>query len=203
GAAQRHRRRRLDRAHGGGGRKINRRWGLVDEAASFVPAAERRSWQLRLRAPSGHAGGIMKPPSLTIGIEEEYQIIDPQTRELKSYITQILEDSKLILKEQVKAELHQSMVEVGTEVCHTPTEDREFLIDAMNVARYFVPHVLCLSASSPFWMGRNTGLQSYRSIIFRHFPRTGTPPSFSSWAELSGLVDTLVKTNCIPDGSKL
>jgi carboxylate-amine ligase len=216
----------------------------------------------------------MKPPSLTIGIEEEYQIIDPATRELKSYITQILEDSKLILREQVKAELHQSMVEVGTEVCRTPAEaraelvrlrreimhlagrsklkiaaagthpfsswvtqeitpferylgvkqdmqdlaqqllifgthvhigieDRDFLIDAMNVARYFVPHVLCLSASSPFWMGRNTGLASYRSIIFRHFPRSGIPPLFGSWAELAGLVDTLVRTNCIPDGTKL
>jgi carboxylate-amine ligase len=216
----------------------------------------------------------MKPPSLTIGIEEEHQIIDPQTRELKSYITQILDDSKLILRQQVKAELHQSMVEVGTEVCRTPAEaraelvrlrreiisvvarnglkiaaagthpfsswvtqeitpferylgvkqdmqdlaqqllifgthvhvgieDREFLIDAMNVARYFVPHILCLSASSPFWMGRNTGLQSYRSIIFRHFPRSGIPPLFNSWSELTGLVDTLVETNCIPDGTKL
>ena len=70
----------------------------------------------------------MKPPSLTIGIEEEYQIIDPNTRELKSYITQILEDSKLVLKEQVKAELHQSMVEVGTEVCKTPAEARAELV---------------------------------------------------------------------------
>jgi carboxylate-amine ligase len=211
---------------------------------------------------------------LTIGIEEEYQIIDPETRELKSYITQILEDSKLILREQVKAELHQSMVEIGTEVCRSPAdaraelvrlrgevmrlaarsnlkiaaagthpfsswvtqeitpferylgvkqdmqdlaqqllifgmhvhigiEDREFLIDAMNVSRYFVPHILALSSSSPFWMGRNTGLHSYRSIIFRHFPRTGIPPVFGSWSELTGLVDTLVKTNCIPDGTKL
>src|SRR6516225_9601777 len=70
----------------------------------------------------------MKPPSLTIGIEEEYQIIDPQTRELRSYITQILEDSKLILREQVKAELHQSMVEVGTEICKTPAEARAELV---------------------------------------------------------------------------
>jgi carboxylate-amine ligase len=216
----------------------------------------------------------MKPPSLTIGIEEEYQIIDPHTRELKSYITQLLEESKLILREQVKAEMHQSMVEVGTEVCRTPAEaraelvrlrreviglagarglriaaagthpfsswlqqeitplerylgvkqdmqdlaqqllifgthvhigieDREFLVDAMNVARYFVPHVLCLAASSPFWMGRNTGLKSYRNIIFRHFPRSGIPPVFSSWGELTYLVDTLVRTNCIPDGTKL
>ena len=215
----------------------------------------------------------MKAPSLTIGIEEEYQIIDPATGELKSYITQILEDGKVMLKEQIKAELHQSMVEVGTEICRTPAEakleliklrkavmdlagkhglviaaagthpfsawqtqeitpferyigvkndmgdlaqqllifgthvhigieDREFLIDAMNVARYFVPHILCLSTSSPFWIGRNTGLRSYRSIIFRNFPRSGIPPRFSSWNEYSGMVDTMVKTNCIPDGSK-
>jgi glutamate---cysteine ligase / carboxylate-amine ligase len=216
----------------------------------------------------------MKPPSLTIGIEEEYQIIDPSTRELRSYITQLLEHDKLFLREQVKAELHQSMVEVGTEVCKTPAEaraelirlrkhiielaghnglviaaagthpfsswlkqeitpferylgvkqdmadlaqqllifgthvhigieDREFLIDAMNVARYFVPHVLCLAASSPFWEGRKTGLQSYRSIIFRSFPRSGIPPVFGSWGELNHLVETLVKTRCIPDGTKL
>jgi carboxylate-amine ligase len=216
----------------------------------------------------------MKAPSLTIGIEEEYQIIDPETRELRSYITQILDEGKLILREAVKAELHQSMVEVGTEVCasaaearaelvrlrkgiielagkhgqkiaaagthpfsswieqeitpferylgvwkdmrdlaqqllifgthvHIGIEDREFLMDAMNVARYFIPHVLALSTSSPFWMGRETGLKSYRSIIFRHFPRSGIPPVFNSWAEFSQFVDVLVKTNCIPDGTKL
>ena len=54
----------------------------------------------------------MKPPSLTIGIEEEYQIIDPQTRELRSYITQILEERPdAAAAEQIKPELHQSMVE--------------------------------------------------------------------------------------------
>ncbi len=216
----------------------------------------------------------MKAPSLTLGIEEEYQIIDPATGELKSYITQILEEGKLILREQIKAELHQSMVEVGTEVCQTPgdaraelvklrrtitelagrhglviaaagthpfsnwekqeitpferylgvkqdmadlaqqllifgthvhvgIEDRDFLIDAMNVARYFAPHILCLSTSSPFWTGRNTGLKSYRSIIFRHFPRSGMPPLFTDWAEFEVMVDTMVKTRCIPDGSKI
>src|SRR3990172_7815450 len=64
------------------------------------------------------------PPSLTIGIEEEYQIVDPQTRELKSYITEMLEAGKMTLREQVKAELHQSIVEVGTKVCQTPAEAR-------------------------------------------------------------------------------
>lgn len=216
----------------------------------------------------------MKAPSLTLGIEEEYQIIDPATGELKSYITQILEDGKLMLREQIKAELHQSMVEVASEVCKTPAdvrtelirlrktvaelagrhglviaaagthpfskwetqeitpferylgvkqdmgdlaqqllifgthvhvgiEDREFMIDAMNVARYFVPHILCLSTSSPFWCGRNTGLKSYRSIIFNHFPRSGIPPEFHSVDEFDGMVETMVETKCIPNGSKL
>src|SRR2546426_439676 len=216
----------------------------------------------------------MKEPSLTLGIEEEYQIIDPQTRELRSYITEILEAGKLILREQVKPEMHQAMVEVGSTVCQTPAElreelvrlrrtiielaaknglkiaaagthpfsswltqeitpmerysgvkqdmqelaqrllifgthvhvgieDREFLIDAMNVVRYLLPHILCLSTSSPFWMGRNTGLKSYRSIIFSNFPRSGIPRAFQSWSDYTYLVDTLVHTNTIPDGSKI
>src|SRR5439155_700793 len=70
----------------------------------------------------------MKPPSLTLGIEEEYQIIDPQTRELRSYITEILEEGRLILREQVKPELHQSIVEIGTSVCQTPAEIRSELV---------------------------------------------------------------------------
>src|ERR1043166_1501150 len=69
----------------------------------------------------------MKPPSLTIGIEEEYQIIDPATRELRSYSTEILKDESLVLGE-VKPELHQSMVEVGTKVCRSPSEVRGELV---------------------------------------------------------------------------
>ena len=213
-------------------------------------------------------------PSFNIGIEEEYQIIDPQTRELKSYITEMLEAGKMTLREQVKAELHQSIVEVGTKVCYTAAEargelvrlrqgvmelagrnglkiaaagthpisswidqeitpferyagvkqdmqilaqqllifgthvhigieDPEFLIDAMNVVRYFMPHVLCLSTSSPFWIGQDTGLKSYRSIVFRNFPRTGIPPYFASYTDFVQYRDTLVKTNSIPDGTKI
>ena len=214
-----------------------------------------------------------KPPSLTLGIEEEYQIIDPVTRELKSYITEILKEDSVLMGE-IKPELHQSMVEVGTRVCRTPTdvrqelkrlrklvidlaaknglaiaaagshpfsawqtqeitpleryigvredlqdlaqrllifgthvhigiEDREFLIDAMNVSRYFLPHVLALSTSSPFWLGRQTGLKSYRSVVFRNFPRTGVPPELRSWSQYEQLVDTLVATNSIPNSSKI
>ena len=70
----------------------------------------------------------MQAPSLTLGVEEEYQIIDPKTRELTSYITQILEADHRFL-EQVKPELHQSIVEVGTKVCRTPAEVRTELVD--------------------------------------------------------------------------
>ena len=214
-----------------------------------------------------------KQPSFTIGIEEEYQIIDPVTRELKSYITEMLKADSAILRE-IKPELHQSMVEVGTQVCHTPAEaraeivrlrgmvmdlaaknglviaaagthpfskwmdqeitpldryvgvkedlqdlaqrllifgthvhigieDREFLIDAMNVCRYFLPHVLALSTSSPFWFGRNTGLKSYRSVVFRNFPRTGIPRTMESWNDFESLVNLSVKTNSIPNASKI
>jgi len=214
------------------------------------------------------------PPIFNIGIEEEYQIIDPETRELKSYITQMLEDGKTVMAEQIKAELHQSIVEVGTNVCNTPAEakaelvrlrrgvmelaarkglkivaagshpfsnwqdqpitpfdryagvkqdmqmlaqqllifgthvhigidDPEFMIDALNVVRYLLPHVLCLSTSSPFWVGQDTGLKSYRSIIFRNFPRTGIPPILSSRAEFEQYKQTLVRTKCIPDGTKI
>lgn len=217
----------------------------------------------------------MITPSFTIGIEEEYQIIDPQTRELKSYITQFLETSeRMTFRESIKAEMHQSMVEVGTEICHNPAEaraelvrlrrgvmelaashglkiaaagshpfaswveqeitpferyagvkqdmqilaqqllifgthihigieDPELLIDIMNVVRYFLPHVLCLSTSSPFWVGQDTGLKSYRSIIFRNFPRTGIPAHFEHYADFTNYVETLVKTKCIPDGTKV
>jgi glutamate---cysteine ligase / carboxylate-amine ligase len=213
-------------------------------------------------------------PEFTIGIEEEYQIVDPKTRELRSHSTRLLEAGKPILHEQVQPELHQSQVEIGTPVRRTPAEAREELvrlrralidlaardglkiaaaathpfsswqeqeitpkerylgvkedmqmlaqrllifgthvhigiedpelrIDVFNVARYMLPHVLCLSTSSPFWVGQDTGLKSYRSVVFRNFPRTGIPQHFNSDGDFRRLVDTLVKTNSIPDGSKI
>ena len=216
----------------------------------------------------------MKDPSLTLGIEEEYQIVDPETRELKSYITQILDSDGQITVEGVKPELHQSVVEVGSSVCATPSEireevvrlrgavidlaaedglkilaagthpfsswmdqeitpleryqgveqdlqdlarknlifgmhvhvgieDKEFLIDAMRVSRYFLPHILALSTSSPFWIGRTTGLKSYRSVQWRNFPRTGIPPTFQTYAEYEHILRSLVRANAIEDASKI
>ena len=214
-------------------------------------------------------------PSLTIGIEEEYQVVDPETRELKSFITQFIEDGKVVMVErEIKPELHQSMVELGTPVCRSATEaldeltrqrefiirlaaqkdlaivgaathpfsrwehqeitpfprykvvleemqllakrllifgmhvhigieDRRFAVDAMNVVRYMLPHIFALSTSSPFWLGRKTGLKSYRALIFEDFPRSGLPDVFRSDAEYEQLINMMVKTHCIPNASKI
>ena len=100
-------------------------------------------------------------------------------------------------------DLAQRLLIFGTHV-HIGIEDREFLIDAMNVSRYFLPHVLALSTSSPFWLGPPDRAQEYRSVVFRNFPRTGVPPelrvvepSTSDWST------TLVATNSIPNSSKI
>ncbi|MDX1494781.1 MAG: glutamate-cysteine ligase family protein, partial [Longimicrobiales bacterium] len=70
----------------------------------------------------------MKDPSLTLGIEEEYQVVDPDTGELSSYITQILDAEGQITVEGVKPELHQSVIEVGSGVCSTPAEIRDEVV---------------------------------------------------------------------------
>jgi carboxylate-amine ligase len=214
-------------------------------------------------------------PSLNIGIEEEYQTIDPVTRDLRSHIdAEIISKGKLLLKEAVKAEMHQSIVEVGTGICktvkeakkeiahlrkaiiglaeenglrvaasgthpfadwreqaiypderyriivedlgqvaranlifglhvHIGVEEREEAIHLMNTARYFLPHILALSTNSPFWLGLNTELKSYRCKVFDKFPRTNIPDIFSSWGEYENFVDLLVQTNCIDNAKKI
>jgi glutamate---cysteine ligase / carboxylate-amine ligase len=67
---------------------------------------------------------IRKLPEFTLGVEEEYLIIDPVTRDLRSHMSKIVDGAKIILKEQVKAEMHQSVVEVGTNICKNVSEAR-------------------------------------------------------------------------------
>ncbi|HEX5702809.1 MAG TPA: carboxylate-amine ligase [Pyrinomonadaceae bacterium] len=210
----------------------------------------------------------------TLGIEEEFQIVDPATRELRSHVTEFLDEGRMILGEQIKPEMIQSMIEVGTGICqniqearadisnlrgviaslaeknglrivaasthpisrwqdqkifederyellvqelqtvarsllifglhvHVGIPDRERQIHIMNASRYFLPHILALTTSSPFWMGHNTGLKSYRSEIFKQFPRTDIPDHFDSYPGFQRYVDLLVKTGCINDGKKI
>lgn len=86
---------------------------------------------------------------------------------------------------------------------HVGIEDRELRIEIMNQMRYFVPHLLVLSTSSPFWEGEDTGLKSYRLAVIKELPRTGLPGRLASWDEYSHVVDVLVKANVVEDASKI
>jgi carboxylate-amine ligase len=86
---------------------------------------------------------------------------------------------------------------------HCALDDNELRIDLMSQIAYFLPHILALSTSSPFWRGEDTGLKSYRIAVFDELPRTGIPEQFDSWGEYQRHVDMLVKTGLIEDASKL
>ncbi len=210
----------------------------------------------------------------TIGVEEEFQIIDPATCELRSHVSELVAAASPSIGEQVKHELHQSIVEMGTKICenvpelriemhrtrselvaaaervglqvaaagthpfsswidqvispgerykniveelqqlarsllifgmhvHVAMPDGQTTIDLMNAVRYFLPHLLALSTSSPFWMGRNTGLKSFRTTVFRRFPRTGVPDYFGSWGEYENYINLLIRLNCIDNAKKI
>ena len=99
-------------------------------------------------------------------------------------------------------QLARSLLIFGLHV-HVAVPDPSSTIELMNEARYFLPHLLALSTSSPFWKGRDTGLKSYRTTVFRRFPRTGIPDQFESWSEYESYVNTLVELHCIDDGKKI
>ena len=86
---------------------------------------------------------------------------------------------------------------------HVGIEDDDLRIDLMNQMRYFLPHLLTLSTSSPFWEGEDTGLKSYRMAVVDNLPRTGLPGRFSGWGEYSRTVDVLVRAGVIEDASKI
>ncbi len=86
---------------------------------------------------------------------------------------------------------------------HVEIGDEDLRIDLMNQVTYFLPHLLALSASSPFWHGADTGLKSYRPAVFRSLPRTGLPDEFQDWSHYQRYVDVLVEAGVIEDASKL
>src|SRR5438067_6457161 len=212
--------------------------------------------------------------AFTVGVEEEFQIVDPHTWELRSHVSELLASSASVFGDSIKREMHQSIVEVGTKICgnveelaeeiirnrrglagaagrvglriaaagthpcsswmdqvispgeryeniveelqqlarsllifglhvHVAVPDRTTTIDLLNEARYFLPHLLALSTSSPFWQGRDTGLKSYRTTVFRRFPRSGIPDHFNSWSEYEEYLQLLVDLRCIDNGKKL
>ena len=214
-------------------------------------------------------------PRFTLGIEEEYLLVDPRTRDLviepPSALWQALDSP---LQGQVSPEFLCSQVEVGTPICgsvaeartqlaqlrrhvldstaahglaviaasthpfatwrpqkttdkqryqdlardigapvrrlltcamhvHVGIEDPDLRIDLMSQANYFLPHLLALTTSSPFWQGAVTGLKSYRLAVFDELPRTGMPEQFLSWSEYERHLTVLIQAGVIDDGTKI
>ncbi|QFU09155.1 Carboxylate-amine ligase YbdK [Rhodobacteraceae bacterium THAF1] len=216
----------------------------------------------------------MNSPPFTIGIEEEYLLVDAETFDLAEAPEAMITACQDRLGDQVAPEFLRCQIEVGTKVCdnidvaradlsnlrrvikevaaehglapiaaachptaqwseqthrdrerynqlkadlagvgermlicgmhvHVGLPDDDTRIDLMNQLSYFLPHLLALSTSSPYWQGRDTGLASYRIGIFDNLPRTGLPPRLSSWSEYQRLVDTLIGAGLIEDASKI
>jgi len=218
---------------------------------------------------------MQNDPALTLGIEEEYLLVDPETRDLVGDPpAAFMDECRAQLGNQVTPEFLRSQVEVGTPVCqnvkearqhlislrttlcrtaekhgmrlfaasthpsarwdrqaHTPKkryddlardlqgtvrrllicgmhvhigiEDQDLRIDVMNQVKYFLPHLLALTTSSPFWHGHKMGLHSYRLSVFDGMPRTGIPDTFLSWAEYQRLLDRLMQAGVIEEPSKI
>lgn len=218
---------------------------------------------------------MISDPSFTLGIEEEYLLVDKVTRDLVHEAPDsLMAACEKELDKQVSPEFLQCQIEVGTRVCktmgearkdlsylrqtiarlagqhglapiaasthpfakwadqhhtdkerynvlardlqvvvrrmlicgmhvHVAIEDEAIRIDILNQMTYFLPHLLALTTSSPFWQGRDTGLNSYRLIVFDALPRTGLPPEFSSFADYQRTTEILMQTGAIEDRSKL
>jgi len=214
-------------------------------------------------------------PKFTLGVEEEYLLVDQESRAL------IIDPPASLMKEfedrlgpQVATELLQSQIEIGTNVCnnvqevrdelvrlrsgikevanshglapiassthpfsrwqdqkhtrkarydqltvemqgtarrllicgmhvHVGIDDNELRIDLMNQMSYFLPHLLALSCSSPFWEGEDTGLKSYRLTVFDSLPRTGVPERFVSFTEYERHVQIMTDAGLIEDATRI
>jgi glutamate---cysteine ligase / carboxylate-amine ligase len=86
---------------------------------------------------------------------------------------------------------------------HVGIDNDELRIDLLNQLSYFLPHLLALSCSSPFWEGEQTGLMSFRLTVFNSLPRTGLPERFESYGEFRRHLDTLIRNGLIEDTTKI
>jgi len=218
---------------------------------------------------------ITTEPPFTVGVEEEYLLVDLATRDvMENPPARLLQDCTERGGGHINPEFLRSQLEVSTRVCHSiaemreelahlrrtivetargyglapiaasthpfarsnlqmPTEKEQFFalaremqavarrlmvggmhvhvgiddddlrVDIMNQLCYFVPHLLALSCSSPFWEGEQTGLMSFRSNIFSSLPRTGLPERFSSYSELRRHLDMLIRNGLIENTTKM
>ena len=86
---------------------------------------------------------------------------------------------------------------------HVGIENKEVAIRVMDQVRTWLPQLIAISSNSPFWQGRMTGIKSYRSIVWKRFPRSGVPQVFESRGNFDKYVQDLVDTGCIDNGKKI
>lgn len=216
-----------------------------------------------------------KKPSFTIGVEEEYLLVERESRDLVAEIPDaLMQACETRMTGRISPEFLRCQIEVGTPVCnsvqevrrelthlrlavaeeagrfglaplaasthpfaawtsqkhtdkerynvlardmqavarrmiicamhvHVGLEDDELRMDLMGQAAYFLPHLLALSTSSPFWRGENTGLRSYRLAVFDELPRSGLPEMFDSWGEYQRHLNSMIQAGLIEDGTKI
>ncbi len=213
-------------------------------------------------------------PRFTLGVEEEFQMVDRITGQMVSHVHPVLERGVGLLGESIKPEMLQSMVEIITEVCtdvaalrlnlqskratmtqllaedgltpvsagthpsahwkdqqrtdntryeeleeefqdvgrsilicglhvHVGIDQHELAVPLMNQLRTWIPHLLAFSSNSPFWLGRYTGIKSYRSVVWKRFPRSGIPSEFANTAAFDHYVEHLMQTGCIDNAKKI
>ncbi|WP_167646031.1 carboxylate-amine ligase [Mameliella alba] len=216
----------------------------------------------------------MTEPPFSIGIEEEYLLVDRETCALVEAPDGLMEACAAELEGQVSPEFLQCQIEIGTRPCagvaeareelrrlreavsrhaasyglspiaaschpladwkkqhhtdkeryndldralgsvvrrmlicgmhvHVGLEDDPLRADLLAQTSYFLPHLLALSASSPFWQGEDTKLASYRISVFDNLPRTGLPPQFDSWQDYHRSTEVLIETGVIEDRSRI
>lgn len=216
----------------------------------------------------------LKEPDFTIGVEEEYLLVDKDSLDLAPAPEALMDRCMAELQDQVSPEFLNCQIEIGTKVCRTVGEARDDLkrlrstvarvagdynlapiaaschpfsdwrdqhhtdkdrynalrddlagvvrrmlicgmhvhvgidnadrrIDIMGQLRYFLPHLLALSCSSPFWQGEDTGLSCYRLTVFDNLPRTGLPPNMDSWSTYERSVQAMTDVGVIEDASKV
>ncbi len=104
--------------------------------------------------------------------------------------------------EQEFQDVARSILIFGLHV-HIGIESHELAVELMNQLRTWLPHILAISSNSPCWAGRLTGLKSYRSVVWKPFPRSGVPEVFSSSNDFDAYVQALVQTGCIDDGKRI
>jgi len=130
-------------------------------------------------------------------------IIASSTHPFANWAQQLTtQDPRYIRLQADYQQVARQLVICGMHV-HVGIEADHLRIDLMNQVKYFLPHLLALSTSSPFWDGVLTGLHAYRLVIFQNLPRTGIPEEFMSWSEYQRYVDILVDAGLIEDATKL